>query len=244
MTHRRIVTFLASALVVMAVAPTARAQFWAKQTYENWSRRDCEELLNDSPWAKSRIIEKVILQQIHEEATVPGRETSAQITYVARLLSARTVRQAMVRRARLDPNYAKLTPEQKQELDARHQSLIEKSFDDRVVFQIEYATTAPAYRSELVARWQARSEEQLKLEIYLVTSRGRIPAARVIVAGGGGGDIQVIFPRVVDARPVIQPGDKSFALEFPHPTVGVLTAERVFLEFKVKNMLLNNELVF
>jgi len=237
-------TFALLALVVAASALPLRAQFWAKQTYENWSRRDCEKMLNDSPWAKSRIVGRVFIQRAEEQAAVPGREQSPQIAYVVRLLSARTVRQAMVRVVRLDRSYAKLTPEEKQELDARHKSLLERSFADRIVFQIEYTTNALAYRSELVSHWQSRSEEELKQEIYLITPRGRIPAARVFVAGGAGGEIQVIFSRMADGHPVIQLTDKTFALEFQHPTVGVLAAERVFIEFKVKNMLVKNELIF
>lgn len=241
---RNFATLILLTLIACALASTARAQFWAKQPFDQWSRRDCEDLLNNSPWTQSRIIEKVILEQIHEPASVAGREQPAKITYTVRLLSARPVRQAMVRLARLGPDYTKLTPEQRQPVDARQNAFIEQKFDDRVVIQIEYTTSALPYRTELVTRWRARPEEDLKKDFYLATARGRIPAARVIVAAGGEGGLQVIFPRVVEGRPVIQPDDKNFSLEFQHPTVGVLAAERVLIQFNVKDMLVKNELFY
>ena len=249
MRHRIVLRAVASSLQALALiggalVPHAFAQFWTKQPYENWSRQDCSKMLSDSPWAKSYTVGRVFIQRMYEDAEVPGRDQTPQITYVVRLLSAPPIRQAMVRMARLEPNYAKLTPEQKQELDAHHKSLVESAYPGRVVIQIQYTTNALAYRAELPTRWQAQAEEVLKQQIFLITPRGRIPAARVFVGAGAGGDIQLIFPRTVEGRAVLEPNDKSLSLEFRHPTVGVLTAERVFVEFKVKNMVVNNELLY
>lgn len=239
---RRKSSVMLLALAVMATA--AEAQFWAKKAYGEWSRQDCGKMLNDSPWAQSRTLGRVFIQRLEEEAEVPGRDQTPQITYTVRLLSAPPIRQAMVRLAQLNPEYAKLTPEQKAELDARHKKMMSDTFADRVVVQILFSTTALAYRSELASRWQAQAEEVLKQEMYLITARGRFPPARVFVGAGAGGEIQLIFPRMVGGRPVIEAGDKNVALEFQHPTVGVLTGERMYVEFKVKNMVVNNALLF
>jgi len=244
MFHPRCQRCITVALIVCGLAAAASAQFWVKEPFENWSREDCARMLSDSPWGKSHVVGRVFIQRAEEQAAVPGRDQTPQITYVVRLLSALPIRQAMVRLAQLDPNYAKLAPEQKQELDARRKSLLDKTYPDRIVIQIAYSTNALAYRSELTTLWQSQAEEVLKQEIRLITRRGRIPPARVFVAPGAGGDIQIIFPRQLDGRPLVAPDDKNLGLEFQHPTIGVLSSERVFVEFKVKNLLVNNELVF
>lgn len=230
-------------LVAAVLSPRMHAQFWVKQPYETWSRKDCETLLNDSPWAKTYSIGRVYIQLMEEQAKVPGRDQTPQISYVVRLLSAAPIRQALVRRTQLDPQYKALTAEQKKAFDERNKNFVESSYADRVVVQIEYRSTPLALRSELATLWQTQSEGGLKQEIFLISPRGRIPPARIFVAPGGG-DIQLMFPRVVEGRPILEPTDKRLGLEFLHPTVGVLTAERVFVEFKVKNLVLNNELLY
>jgi Spy/CpxP family protein refolding chaperone len=232
------------ALAMLLAGTAAQGQFWTKKAYGEWSKQDCGKMLNDSPWAQSRTLGRVFIQKMYEDAAVPGRDQTPQITYTVRLLSAPPVRQAMVRLAQLNAEYARLTPEQKADLDARHKQLVEEAFADRIVVQVVYSTTALAYRSELATRWQAQAEEVLKQEINLITERGRVPPARVFVGGGAGGEIQLIFPRTVNGRPVIEVGDKNVSVEFQHPTVGVLSGERIFVEFKVKNMTVGKDVLF
>jgi hypothetical protein len=231
-------------LVAAVFAPRIHAQFWAKQPYEKWSRGDCNRILKDSPWARTHTIGRAIIQLLEEPAEAPGREPSAQITYVVRLLSAAPVRQAFVRLRQLDPEYNKLTAEQKKDRDERNKKLVESTYADRVVVQIEYDSTVLAYRQELATAWQNQTPEQLKQEIFLVGPRGRVPPARIIISPGASGDIQLIFPRTVEGKPIVEAQDKSFSLEFRHPAVGVLKAERVLTEFKVKDLVVNNELLY
>lgn len=236
----RTVLLLAAA---MGLAFPAVAQFWVKDSFEKWSEADCRKLLNDSPWAKTHTVGRVFIQSMDEDAAVPGRDQMPTITYVVRLLSALPVRQAIVRLSRLDARYATLPAEQKTEMDARHATLLEEVYADRIVVQVQFSTATPAYRQPLATFWRTQREEELKQEINLVTSRGRIPPARVVV-NPQGSDIQIIFPRVVEGQPLIGPGDRNLGVEFQHPSVGVIPSERVYVEFRLRNMMVKNEVLF
>lgn len=227
----------------LILAVPAAAQFWTKNTFDKWSAADCRKLLTDSPWARTHTIGRVFIQDMNEPAAVDGRDRTPQITYAVRLLSAPPVRQAIVQLTRLDPRYAELAAEQKTEIDTRHSKLLKDPFTDRIVVQVQFTTPTLAYQRQLVNYWQAQSEEKLKQEINLISRRGNFPPARVIV-GATGGDMQVIFQRVVDGQPMVSAGDRNFSIEFVHPTIGVLGGERVLVEFRVRNMMVNNELLY
>lgn len=247
MRRRSCFAFLTLAVVIIAAAPAAHAQFWVEKAFHEWSLAECEKMLSDSPWARSYTIDRVFIETNVRPAAVPGsgREQTPRITYVARLLSAAPIRQAMVRSAQLDKRYPTLTPEQRQKVDARHKAILEESFTDNVVIQIEFNTNTLPYRGELAAKWQAQAEDVLKQQVFLFTPRGRISPERIIIdTTASSGEIQLIFPRLVNAQPLMQPGDKDVKLEFPSPAVGVLPADRVLLEFKVKNLLVNNALLY
>ena len=83
-----------AAILIAAVFPSTLVAegFWVKKAYQEWSARECEKILNDSPWAKSRTMTAVFVQPQGQPSVVPGRDSIPQITYVARLWSALPVR--------------------------------------------------------------------------------------------------------------------------------------------------------
>ena len=99
-----------AAILIAAVLPSTLVAegFWVKKAYQEWSARECEKILNDSPWAKSRTMTAVFVQPQGQPSVVPGRDSIPQITYVARLWSALPVRQAAVRRMQLDPEFSRM----------------------------------------------------------------------------------------------------------------------------------------
>jgi len=83
------------------------------------------------------------------------------------------------------------------------------------------------------------------LDAFLDGSRGqKVPPLRLISPKGGAQEFELIFPRTVDGKPLLEPGDKTVAVEFVSPAIGQVDSFRVFVEFKADKMILDGQLVY
>ena len=211
--------------------------FWIKKDFTGWSVRECTKLLNDSPWAKSQTITEIFIEQIGEQpSSVPGREHAPRITYLAQIWSAAPIRQAVVRQARLRPEFNKLPAPQRQAIEGQQVSVLEQKFPDRIVVRVEYSTTVPAYERALASYWQTRSLGAWNQDTFLSGRSGRQSPVDVQVSSGAGGDFVLVFAREINGEPVIGPKDKSFFIELQCPAIEKLPAQRLLIEFKLKDM--------
>src|SRR2546430_12077951 len=96
-------------------------------------------MLNDSPWAQSQTFTAPI---VSKDAGLAG-EKELYYRFTARFFSARPVREAYVRMARLMNNYDQMAPDQRQEFDKRFQRALNLDVADRVIVAVEYATNDP-----------------------------------------------------------------------------------------------------
>ena len=218
--------------------------FWIKKDFTEWSVRECTKLLNDSPWAKSQTITEIFIEEIGEPGSVPSREHAPQITYVAQIWSAEPIRQAIVRQARLTPEFQKLPDAQRQAIEAQQAQLLEQSYPDHIVVRVEYSTTVPAYERALASYWQTRAQGAWIQDTSLNSSSGRHAPVDVQVAGGAGGYFVLVFARAVNAEPAIGPKNKSFAIELQCPAIEKLPAQRLLMEFKLKDMVFKGRPAF
>lgn len=225
-------------IVVVSLPLSLSAEgFWTKKVFTEWSARECSKLLNDSPWAKSQTITEIFIEEIGDSpGSVPSREHAPQITYLAQIWSAEPIRQAIVRQARLGPEFNKLPDPQRQAIESQQAQLLEQKFPDHIVVRVEYSTTVPAYERALASYWQTRPVGAWNQDTLLNAKSGRHSPVDVQVASGAGGDFILVFAREVKGEPVIGPKDKSFAIELQCPAIEKLPAQRLLIEFKVKDM--------
>ena len=70
----------------------------------------------------------------------------------------------------------------------------------------------------------------------------------IFQAGQNSGEFQLIYPRKVNGAEVLNADFKQAGLEFPHPDIpemrAVLPAERAFIPFPTKKMIVKDELVY
>jgi hypothetical protein len=211
--------------------------FWTKKDFTEWSVKECSKLLNDSPWAKNQTITAIFIEEIGDNpGSVPSREHAPQITYVAQIWSAEPIRQAVVRQARLGSEYNKLEASQRQAMEAQQASLLEQKFPNHIVVRVEYSTTVPAYERELASYWQTRARGAWAQDTFLSSSSGRQSPVDVQVAGGAGGYFVLLFAREVNGQPAIGPKDKSIVVELQCPPIEKIPAQRILMEFKLKDM--------
>jgi len=247
-------------LVVGIVLATAAAvwagDFWAEKEYRRWSEKECRNLLEDSPWARGRVLSEVYITPLQTGPTDPmsqadasdptqrERQGNPRIEYRAQFRSALPVRQAMVRLQQVRQGYDQMTPEQQQAFDAEAEKFLSVAFADTVVVYVGYSATVQGDDRELAFYWQKQTTDTLKNFVFLIGGKGqKIPMLRYAVAEAGRA-FQFVFPRVYEEQPVVEPTDKSLKLDFEHPGVRGQGKQRILLEFPVKKMLLQGALVY
>jgi len=224
-------------LLALSLTATGFAQgFWQKKAPGTWTPRECELLFLDSPWAKSRTIGDVLIEDLEKAGSIEGREGRPWITYTARFWSALPVRQAFVRLRQLSKDFSSLPPEQQRNVGERNDRILGLEFPDRIVLAVDYSTNVDSYRRDLARYWQTRPTSAWSMDTFLNTGRGRIAPLDVQVLMGEGGVFALHFPRSLDGQPVIRPDAKNISLEIVHPDIGMLRSERMLFTFKVKDM--------
>lgn len=167
------------------------------------------------------------------------------VLYTVQLRSALPVRMAIVRQMQIANKYDSLSSEQKQAFDQRAKSFLDANYDDKIVINVAYSSNVRDHDIPLSQHWQSRTKELLMNSVFLYASKGdKLRLVDFNVAQGGGREFQLVFPRKVDGKPILTPEDKNLTLEFPIPTVGGIGNGRGFVEFKVKKMMIGQEVVY
>ena len=192
-------------------------------------------MLKDSPWAKT---------WERSAGASASRATPIRATYVAQLWSVRTVRQAIVRIAQLDPFYSALSPEQKKAQDAEAERFIGTEARDTVVVQIVFFTNSSAGERDLRVEWQKLSLEVLKASASLEGPHGKVAPVGYTKPAVEQKEFQLVFPRTLNGKPLVAESDAFLRVEFVHPGKGMQAETRVVIEFFPKDMLVDGKLTY
>lgn len=253
-------------LVAVALTIASFAQGpWVKKDWKQWSKDDCKKVLEDSPWAQrwSQSTSKMANFATPRGGTQGvGSESEVGVYYVVQFRSARPIREAVVRQLLIANQYDLMDPEKKDVLRKQTEGFLNRTYDDVIVVHVTYGSNVQEYDRDLAAFWQTHySEGTVPQEAFLDAPRGqKVAPIRLISPKGGAQEFELIFPRVVEGKPLLEPGDKAIAVEFLSPSLGGGTSSipagnvtssvrgvdsaRVFAEFKVDKMMLNGQLIY
>jgi len=231
-------------LVSLVVAVAAAGEFWQEKEYRRWSERDCRKLLENSPWAKRYILSRALVELLGRVDPERAGEPRAEMQYVVQLRSALPIRQALVRLAQLNQKYDQMPPEQQQAFDQQAESLLAARFPETVVVDVTYGSNLPVYAREMAFHWQSQTTETVQNRVFLLGSGGVRLSPLSYAPSEGGGAFRLVFPRQYEGQPLVSQQDKKLQLEFPHPNIGGQGEARVLIEFEVKKMLLNGEVIY
>jgi len=232
---RTISLFLAAALLVGLCAVFA-ADFWEKKEYTQWSQQECKKILEDSPWSQPYLL----------QGFGSGEGDGApRIIYTVQFRSALPIRWAMVRNNQIASKYDKLSPEQKAQFDLSVKEFMSVSYEDAVVVDVSYDHNVPSQDLTIARFWQTQTRDLLKNQVYLYGSKGKkVPLADYKIGQGAQRKFQFIFPRQFDGKPIATAEDKNIVLEFPYPVASGMGDGRGRVEFNVKKMMINGQLVY
>jgi hypothetical protein len=201
---------------------------WQKKSYTEWSLKDCQKLLEDSPWAQKWVQADVAMftpGALTVDRTERAAEQNPSITYTAQFRSASPVRQALVRQMQTDPKVEKWTPEQKHQMEEESSRYLAEKFPDRVMVYVTYTSNVRTYIVDMARFWNAQTTETMKTQIYLVRDRDRIPLVSYRPAESGRNAFQVFFPRQYNGADLLTGKEGSLIIEFQHPGVATQQAE-------------------
>ena len=234
--------FSVISILLFAGAVVAK-DFWEAKPFDQWSQKECQKMLTDSPWARE--LELVGRNVDLGSAAAATDSRAPYIKYTAQLRSAAPVQQAAVRQLQIINKYDSLPDDQKQAFNQDTESFLIGPPSEFVVVNIQFESNILDNSRDLNRYWETQTTDVLRNSVYLSGSKGvKVPLSQFGLGAGGSQEFQFYFPREVDGKEIINPGDKALQLEFAYPMIGHLGDGRAFIEFKADKIIINNVLIY
>jgi hypothetical protein len=162
-------------------------------------------------------------------------------SFTVRFFSALPVRQAYVRMMQLQNGYDRMSSADRQGFDRATSKALNLDLRDQVIVAVEFASNNPPKRMEVDRQLKQATAQTLNQSAYLISARfGRVPLSAYYPPSADGTGAKLIFHRQYQGSPVVSPSDEEVSLEFFVPG----TEHRVFVTWKVKEMVQNGQLTF
>jgi len=206
--------------------------YWENKSYTEWSEKEVDRLLKDSPWTKS-----VLLNTGPESSSASGGKRSSggggdpemssaggslpgAIPRLVITWYARPIREAMARRLMLtDPEASK----------DRIEKLLQPNAQSLVLLVTGWTLGRPPDREAAIARFK-------KETVLLKKNKEKILLAESVLPQKRDDPLYLRFPREVDGKPVLTLGDEEVTLVI---RVGEDTYR---FKFKLAEMLISEKL--
>jgi hypothetical protein len=209
--------------ILSFVFATGNLEFLEKKSSSQWSLKECKRLLENSPWAQTQTITTPFIETQNSHLTA-----EPIVTYSIQLRSAAPIMQAVER-------LHQLTNQSFNYSGSRGFGIGQSN--DQVTVHMKCKSDNVMLDISLRNYWTKLTAEQLKDFVFLRVGKGeKAPIVRYVsplffptrnIRFGKmpiGSEFDFVFPRQVNGRDLIMPGDEVLQLEFPHPN---LTANAV-----------------
>ncbi len=174
---------------------------WEKKPYTEWSEKEAQKLLDDSPWAKTQSFVVNPGTGGTGRSSGSSSQTNVQINFHIRFFSAKPVRQATSRIMELKQKGAI-----NEEFSTRLKNLANSSFNDRIVVTVvcDSEQHGPAAQ-EAAMLLQNHTTANLKSNTFLEVKGQKIYLQEYQSPRADGFGARFLFPRLVDGKPFITP---------------------------------------
>ena len=216
-----------------------------KAPWTEWSKKEAEKVLTDSPWAHTQVDTNV--SEMFYQPTSPngGAPNSGQrgeqgavnqemkVTYHIRFYSARPVRQALARLYQIQQK-----PDA--EIDKRLRAFAELESTDSIILAVTFESTDGRFSGKAMQAFNSAVTATLKNKTYLERNDGaRLFLTEYTPPGRDGFGARFIFPRHVDGKPFIN-GDTKDIRFFSEYSESL----KLNMKFKVADMIYNGTLEY
>jgi hypothetical protein len=238
---------LAIAAVVLACLLTARAQ-WDKKPYTEWSNRDVQKILTDSPWGRTQsftVASQLFNSGISGKGGIAGARAGSppdrpsdapHINFRVRFLSAKPIRQALVRWMEI-----KQKNQMNEQLAAQMKQFASGEFLEIIVVAVTCESDLVGENvQQAAALLRNNATSSLKNNTFLEIKGGqRIFLQEFQPPRPDGFGARFVFPRLVNDKPFITL--ESEEIHFYTELSDVYKLDR---RFKVKDMMFDGKLEY
>lgn len=240
----RAAIFATVALVFTSAIATSAQK--ARKPYTEWSEKEAIQVLNDSPWGRTQIFTSNTAVGV-----VPDREGDPQraidqggsrVTYISqvnfriRFLTAKPVRQAISRLFEMN-RLGGLSPQ----LTERLKTFVDEESPDNIIVSVYCDAPRESVKLHRARELLQRlTTDDLKSRTYLAAEGGRrVYLEEYQQPAPDGVGARFIFPRLIEGKPLLGPGDDS--IRFYAELSPGYTLDR---SYKTKNMVYEGRLEY
>jgi hypothetical protein len=247
---RRYVTGILLILGLAAVSGWAD-DFWAKKNWKEWNKRECNKILDDSPWAQRKLIENNsaitsqpnLTRDIDPSVGGVSNLGAGEITYRVRLDSAEPIREAVIRQEQLEKNYEKMTDDQKKSFESQMDQKMAKH-PDSILIHVIFEGNSASLKTGLAMYWEGFTSDVIPPDVYMAIDDGTRILPRSYSIKKAENEFELIFPRIANNQPLMRPGAKSMKLMIKSPRIGDFSEKKVTVEFKPDKMMFGGKLEY
>jgi hypothetical protein len=233
-------------VLVIILGSVALAQ--KEKAWTDWSAKDTTKMLNDSPWGQTQLETTEATGSVSAISSTsggrnvgvkdPSKENAGAITsyikYYIRLLSAKPIRQAVVRRLQLEQPAA--FEQQAEQLKA----FTEATTGDYIVVAVAAEAKDKSMGAMAMKAFQLANMESLAGTTYLELKNGqRVPLMDFKQAVADGLGVKYVFPRTVQGQPLVKGEDEQL-----HFVSQVSKSVKLEARFKLSEMTYSGKLEY
>jgi hypothetical protein len=189
-------------LALLSICSVSTAAQWEKKLYTEWSEREAQKLLDDSPWGKTQSF--TASTELTGSGRSGSRETltnSFQLNFHIRFFSAGPTRQALARIMELKQR-GKLN----EEMAGQLKKFAAGEFLELVVVTVSCDAEQPGLPLQgALAMLQKLTTADLKSNTFLEVAGQKVYLQEYQAPRNDGFGARFIFPRLVDNEPYISP---------------------------------------
>jgi hypothetical protein len=236
----------------LIVAGSLAAAIAQNKKWTDWSKKEAQKILDDSPWAKQQI-DTDNSQQMYsptsagagitaqqrsvsaERSAVGATNQSTNVNFQVRFYSARPIRQALARIIELNAD-GKMTPDQVAGLH----NFGEVKSGDSIIITVTYSGNDQRYTNDAMQALNSAITATLKNDTYLQRSDNKqLFLEEYVPPGKDGFGARFIFLRNPDGKPFIDASTKE--IRFFTKLSGAMKVDR---RFKVADMMYEGQLEY
>ncbi len=192
-------------LFLLLMLPICAVPQGSRKAWTAWTRQEAEKILNDSPWGQTQVSRNMA----YEDYSLSVSRVNLRI----RFLSARPIRQALLRILELSPATATAV-----QMDEARQ-FANRVFAETIVISVSYDAPSGAFPlSAYLQAFATATTSTLRNNTYLETRGGKRSFLQEYVPPGPDGlGARFIFARSVEGQLFVRPdaGFIRFYSEFP-----------------------------
>jgi len=239
--HIVLVPGLPALLLIISLAASAQ---WEKKPYSEWSEKDAQKVLNDSPWGKTQVFSTpgemfrspTSGRQGTATRTEPNPAQALHLSFHVRFLSARPIRQAYSRLVELRQKGG-----MNEQAAAQLKQFVSGEFLEYVIIAVTCdSQEAGANTQQAMSLLNTRGTADLKNNTFLETKGGqRVFLQEFQPPHQDGIGARFIFPRMVDGKPFITPEGEEI-----HFVSELSSSYKLDRRYKIKDMMTDGKLEY